>query len=252
MERVRGDISVEGISFSYEPNKPVLKEISFEIAEGEMLGLIGHSGAGKSTIANLITRLYDLEEGAIRIDGVNVKKIKVSDLRANIAMVSQESYLFIGTIAENISYSSKDATLEEIVAAAKMANAHDFIMKFPDGYDTVIGRGGRELSGGEKQRVSIARAILHNPRVLILDEATSAVDTETEGLIQDAIDKLIKGRTTIAIAHRLSTLRNADKLVILDGGKVAEQGTHLELINKKGTYYNLVTKQAEALKMKGV
>jgi ATP-binding cassette subfamily B protein len=217
-----------------------------------MLGIVGHSGAGKTTIANLINRLYDVDSGEITIDGVNVKNIALRDLRANIGVVSQETYLFMGTIAENIAYAKPGATMEEIFKAAKAAHAHDFIIKLPDGYDTVIGRGGRDLSGGERQRISIARAILYDPKILILDEATSAMDTETEGLIQDALDKLVKGRTTISIAHRLSTLRNADKLIVLDGGKIVESGTHSELIGLKGTYYKLVQKQSEALKMRGV
>ncbi|MEG6613668.1 ABC transporter transmembrane domain-containing protein [Pseudoclostridium thermosuccinogenes] len=252
MRDMKGNISFRSVNFSYEPNKPVLHDISFEIEAGKMLGIVGHSGAGKTTIANLINRLYDVDSGEITIDGVNVKNIALRDLRANIGVVSQETYLFMGTIAENIAYAKPGATMEEIFKAAKAAHAHDFIIKLPDGYDTVIGRGGRDLSGGERQRISIARAILYDPKILILDEATSAMDTETEGLIQDALDKLVKGRTTISIAHRLSTLRNADKLIVLDGGKIVESGTHSELIGLKGTYYRLVQKQSEALKMRGV
>ncbi len=252
MENMKGDICVKNVSFSYEPNKPVLHDISFEVKAGEMIGLVGHSGAGKSTIANLITRLYDVQEGSITIDGVNVKKIRIKDLKKQIGIVSQETFLFMGTIAENIAYARPDATREEIIAAAKAAHAHEFIMKLPDGYDTIIGAGNRDLSGGERQRISIARAILHNPKILILDEATASVDTETERHIQEALDKLIKGRTTISIAHRLSTLRSADKIVVLENGKIVELGTHNQLIVEKGAYYRLVQKQSEALKLKGV
>lgn len=249
---MKGDLELMNVTFNYEPNKPVLQDINLDIKAGEVIGLVGHSGAGKSTIANLITRLYDVKEGSISIDGVNVKELAIQDLRDQIAMVSQETYLFMGSIAENISYANPKATVEEIISAAKAANAHEFIMKLPDGYDTRIGSGGRDLSGGERQRVSIARAILQNPRILILDEATASVDTETEFQIQEALEKLVKGRTTISIAHRLSTLRNADRLFVLDKGKISEAGTHAELIKLKGVYYNLFTKQSEALKMRGV
>ncbi|HBM80697.1 MAG TPA: ABC transporter, partial [Clostridiaceae bacterium] len=252
MPNIKGGLEFKNVSFSYEPNKPVLNNISFKVNPGEMLGIVGHSGAGKSTIANLIDRLYDADEGGVYIDGVNIKDIDLKDLRGQIGMVSQESFLFMGSIAENIAYAKPDATMDEIVYAARAANAHDFIMEFPDGYDTVIGKAGRDLSGGEKQRISIARAILHNPRILILDEATASVDTETEGKIQESLERLVEGRTTISIAHRLSTLRNADKLVVVENGKIIESGTHIELINKKGTYYKMVQKQSEALKLRGV
>ncbi len=249
---MKGEIELKNVTFSYEPNKPVLQDINIKIKAGEVIGLVGHSGAGKSTIANLITRLYDVQEGSISIDGINVKDLAIKDLRKQIGMVSQETYLFIGTIAENISYAKPDATMEEIISAAKAANAHEFIMKLPDGYDTRIGTGGRDLSGGERQRISIARAILHDPKILILDEATASVDTDTERQIQEALEKLVKGRTTISIAHRLSTLRNADRLYVLENGKIVEEGTHAELIRARGVYYKLYTKQSEALKMRGV
>lgn len=252
LEAMQGNVEFRDVVFSYDPNKPVLQGVNFNVKAGEMIGLVGHTGAGKSTVANLISRLYDVNEGAILIDGINIKDIAVEDLRSQIGMVLQETYLFMGTIADNIRYTKPDASRLDIIRAAKMANAHEFIMKLPDGYDTVIGRSGRDLSGGERQRISIARAILHNPRILILDEATASLDTETEWQIQEALQKLIKGRTTISIAHRLSTLKDADRLLVLDGGKVAEEGTHNELARMKGIYYKLLQKQSEAMKIRGV
>lgn len=249
---IKGSITLKDVTFSYEPNKPVLHNISLEVKEGEMIGLVGHSGAGKSTLTNLISRLYDVTEGSILIDGMNVKDVCSRDLRKQIGMVLQETYLFTGTLAENIAYAKPDATMEEIIQATKAANAHDFIVKLPDGYNTVIGRMGHNLSGGERQRISIARAILLDPRILILDEATASLDTETEWQIQEALERLVKGRTTLSIAHRLSTLRNADRLVVIENGKVAETGTHMELVKLKGIYYNMLRKQSEALKIKGV
>ncbi|MDD5603635.1 MAG: ABC transporter transmembrane domain-containing protein [Eubacteriales bacterium] len=252
MPGIDGSIELRNVTFSYEPNKPVLHEINLEIKAGEMIGLVGHSGAGKSTLTNIITRLYDVNEGEILIDGVNIKDIAFSDLRPEIGMVLQDTYLFRGTVAENIAYARPDASEEEIIKAAKAANAHDFIVSMPDGYDTVLGRQKSNLSGGERQRVSIARALLHDPKILILDEATASVDTETERLIQEALERLIRGRTTIAIAHRLSTLRNADRLVVIEKGRIAEAGTHSELLKNEGAYFKMVQKQKEALKIKGV
>lgn len=249
MPRIRGEVELENVTFEYEPNRPVLHNINLHIRAGEVIGLVGRSGAGKSTIINLITRLYDVTEGSIRIDGVDVRDIRIADLRSQIGIVLQEPYLFHGSIAENIAYAKPDASPEEIIRAAKMANAHDFIVKLPDGYDTVIGRRGHNLSGGERQRVSIARAILHNPRILILDEATASVDTETEQKIQEALERLVEGRTTIVIAHRLSTLRNANRIVVVDKGRIVEVGTHAELEAAKGAYYELLEKQREALKI---
>ena len=199
-----------------------------------MLGIVGHSGAGKSTIVNLISRLYDATEGQVLIDGINVKDVTIASLRRSVAMVSQETYIFMGSVAQNIAYARPDASDEEIVAAAKAASAHEFIMRMPEGYNTLIGASGRSLSGGERQRISIARAILADPKILILDEATASVDTETERSIQDAIDRLVVGRTTISIAHRLSTLRAADRLIVIENGEVAESGTHAELARKQG------------------
>ncbi|MGL6173270.1 MAG: ABC transporter ATP-binding protein, partial [Cellulosilyticaceae bacterium] len=252
MPEIRGDVTLENVSFEYEANKPVLHNINVEVKKGEMIGLVGHSGAGKSTLTNIITRLYDVQEGEIRIDGVPIKEISLKDLHAQIGIVLQETTLFIGTLAENIAYAKPSATREEIINAAKIANAHDFISKLPDGYDTKVGARGHSLSGGEKQRIAIARAVLLDPKILILDEATASLDTETEKLIQEALERLVKGRTTFAIAHRLSTLRNADRLMVVEKGKIEEIGTHEELITQKGIYYKLVRKQQEALKLQGV
>ncbi len=248
MDRMRGEIEFKKVNFHYAPNRPILKDVSFHINPGDAVGLVGHTGAGKSTIANLINRLYDVVSGSIEIDGVDVKKIKGESLRKNIAIVSQEIFLFKGTVAENIRYARPDASMEEVIAAAKAANAHDFIMRLPDGYETMVGTGSRSLSGGERQRVSIARALLLNPSILILDEATAAMDTETERLIQDALTELIKGKTTITIAHRLSTLKDCNYLMAIENGEIAEQGTHEELIAKKGIYYRLYKLQAESMK----
>jgi ATP-binding cassette subfamily B protein len=217
-----------------------------------MLGIVGKSGAGKSTLANLITRLYDPNSGHIYIDGIDVRDMSFADIRRSVALVSQETYIFRGTIFENIAYANPNADKRAVLNAACAAFAHDFICKLPDGYDTFVGTGGRSLSGGERQRISIARAILADPRILILDEATAAVDTETERNIQSALEKLSVGRTTLSIAHRISTLRDADMLVVVEDGKIVEQGTHDELIRKKGTYFKLVQIQSEALKFRGI
>ncbi|MCX5660513.1 MAG: ABC transporter ATP-binding protein [Planctomycetota bacterium] len=252
LPRIEGRVTFENITFGYDPLKPVLHEVSLDVAPGEMIGLVGHSGAGKSTTINLLCRFYDPVRGRLLIDGVDAKQIAQKDLRSQIGLVLQDTFLFSGTVAENIAYARPEATREEIMAAAKAANAHDFIAAKPDGYDTPVGDRGGSLSGGERQRIAIARAILHNPRILILDEATSSVDTDTEKQIQDAIARLIKGRTTFAIAHRLSTLRNASRLVVLKGGKIEEMGTHDELMAKKGEFFRLVEMQQEMSRIKAI
>lgn len=252
LEEVKGLVEFRHVGFSYVKNRKVIDDVSFDVKPGEKLGIVGHTGAGKSTLANLLIRLYDVTEGEILIDGINVKDMAFEDLRKYISIVSQETYLFTGTIMDNIRYANPDASKEEVIEAAKIAGAHDFIMKLPDAYLTKIGFGSKDLSGGERQRVSIARAILRNPKILIMDEATAAMDTETERQIQTALERLVVGRTTIMIAHRLSTLRDADKLVVIENGKIPEAGTHNELIHKKGIYYKLYKLQMEALRNIGV
>ena len=243
---VEGRIELRDATFGYEPHIPVIKGISLTVEPGTMIGIVGHSGAGKSTLINLIGRLYDVEEGAILLDGVDLRHLKVEDLRNSIGYVLQETFLFNGSVAENIAYARPDATRADVVRAAAMAHAHSFVMRLQDGYDTVVGERGVVLSGGERQRIAIARAILHDPKILILDEATSSVDTDTESKIQAALRELVKGRTTLAIAHRLSTLRHADRLVVLKDGKLVEDGSHEELMEiEEGVYRKLVDIQVE-------
>lgn len=241
--QLRGDVEFRHVSFGYDIHNLVLHDVNFTVKAGQMIGLVGHSGAGKSTLINLLMRFYDVTEGSILVDGHDLREIRHTDLREQIGVVLQESYLFHGSIFDNIAYAKPNAKPSEVIEAAKAAYAHDFIVGFPDGYDSLVGERGMRLSGGERQRIAIARAILHNPRILILDEATASVDTQTEQQIQLALENLIRGRTTIAIAHRLSTLRNADKLIVIEGGRVKEEGSHDELMEAQGTFYNLVNAQ---------
>ncbi|MDP0500337.1 MAG: ABC transporter ATP-binding protein [Verrucomicrobiota bacterium JB022] len=250
---LQGHIVFEDVTFGYDPVRQILKGVSFEIQPGEMIGLVGPSGAGKTTVINLIARFFDTTTGTIRVDGHDIREVELGALRQQIGMVLQDPYLFHGSVLDNIRYGKPDATYDEVIGAARAANAHDFICKLPNGYDTIVGERGHTLSGGERQRVSIARAVLHNPRVLILDEATSSVDTETERKIQEAIDRLIHGRTVIAIAHRLSTLSRANRLFVMKDGKLVETGTHAELLNNPdGVYTKLHNIQRELHEMYAV
>ena len=242
---ITGDISFKDVVFGYRSHEPVLDGVSIDVKPGEMIGLVGASGTGKSTFINLVMRLYDVDEGSITVDGIDIRDYDPTDYHRQIGVVLQETFLFAGTVLDNLRFSKPDASLEEVIKAAKAANAHEFICKLPDGYNTYIGEKGHMLSGGEKQRVAIARAILGDPRILILDEATSALDTESEYQIQQALERLRQGRTTFAIAHRLSTLRCADRIAVIDDHKIAELGSHNELLKQKGIYYGLVMAQLE-------
>jgi ATP-binding cassette subfamily B protein len=240
LEPVQGRVTFEHVTFAYDGVRQVLRGVSFDVAPGEFIGLVGPSGGGKTTVVNLIARFYDVTGGNVRIDGMDLRRLETGHYRRQVGMVLQDPYLFHGTVLENIRYGKPEATLDEVIDAARAANAHDFIIKLTHGYDTVVGERGQTLSGGERQRVSIARAILHNPRILILDEATSSVDTETERHIQEALDHLVAGRTVFAIAHRLSTLRKASRLLVFKDGQLIEQGTHAELqALENGTYRRL-------------
>ncbi|MFQ5628767.1 MAG: ABC transporter ATP-binding protein [bacterium] len=246
LSRLEGRIRFRDVTFSYDGIRNVLKGVNFDVEPGEMIGLVGPSGSGKSTLVNLVCRFYDVADGTISIDGHEIRDLDLHALRKQIGVVLHEPYLFHGTIAENIAYGQPDVTLDAILEASKAANAHEFICSFPDAYDSVVGERGLTLSGGERQRISIARAILNKPRLLILDEATSSVDTETEKKIQEAMERLVAGRTTFAIAHRLSTLSSANRLFVMENGKLIEQGTHAELLGKDdGVYAKLHNTQTE-------
>jgi ATP-binding cassette subfamily B protein len=247
---IQGDVEFRKVHFGYKSYDPVLEDISLEVKKGEMIGLVGASGTGKSTMINLIMHLYEVDDGELLIDGININDLDIESYHSQLGVVLQETFLFTGTILNNIRYAKPDATQEEVIRAAKMANAHDFICKTPDGYNTYLGEKGHNLSGGERQRIAIARAILNDPKLLILDEATSSLDTESEYLIQKALERLTAGRTTFAIAHRLSTLRGADRLIVIDGHRIAEIGTHNELMEKKDIYYSLVMAQLQMQKLK--
>jgi ATP-binding cassette subfamily B protein len=243
LEKVTGKIEITNAGFRYG-NRTVIKNINLTIQPGEMIGLVGHSGSGKSTLVNLMCRFYDVSSGSISLDGINIRSLPIAEYRRNIGLVLQDPFLFFGSIADNIAYGKPDASRAEIVSAARAAHAHEFILRLPHGYDSLVGERGHGLSGGERQRISIARALLIDPHILILDEATASVDTETEKEIQKALDNLVQGRTTIAIAHRLSTLHKANRLVVLDQGEVVEIGSHDELMAKEGAYYRLYQAQA--------
>ncbi|WP_097028609.1 ABC transporter ATP-binding protein [Clostridium peptidivorans] len=245
LENPKGEITLENVSFSYDNRNAVLKNINICMEAGKTVAIVGPSGSGKTTFCSIIPRFYEVDEGSVKIDGIDIRDIKIKSLRNNIGIVQQDVYMFVGTIKENIAYGNPKATDEQIIEAAKMANAHEFIMGLEEGYDTYVGERGVKLSGGQKQRISIARVFLKNPQVLILDEATSALDNESERLIQRSLELLSRNRTTIVIAHRLSTIRNADEIIVLTDEGIKERGNHDELINKKGEYMHLYNMQFE-------
>lgn len=244
---LKGDVVFNGVDFGYNDKKIVLHDVKLYAQPGQKIAFVGSTGAGKTTITNLINRFYDIQDGKIRYDGININKIKKSDLRRSLGIVLQETQLFTGTVMENIRYGKLDATDEEVMAAARLANADGFIRRLPEGYQTMLRNNGANLSQGQRQLLAIARAAVADPPVLILDEATSSIDTRTEKLVQDGMDKLMKGRTTFVIAHRLSTVRNSDCIMVLENGRIIERGTHDQLIEEKGKYYQLYTGNSGAV-----
>ncbi|MFB5083532.1 ABC transporter ATP-binding protein, partial [Symbiobacterium thermophilum] len=240
---IRGEVELDNVTFAYEEGRTALRGVSLKVNPGETVALVGHTGAGKTSIINLLSRFYDVNEGAVRIDGVDVRDVTLESLRRQIAVVLQDTFIFSGTIMDNIRYGRLDATDEEVIAAAKAVRAHDFIMRLPHGYQTEVRERGSRLSMGERQLISFARALLADPRILVLDEATASIDTQTELLIQEALARLLQGRTSFVIAHRLATIRNADKIVVLDHGQIVEMGTHESLMARRGVYYNLIQAQ---------
>ena len=250
LPKVKGDVRFNDVSFAYNENEEVLSHVSFEVKPGEMIAFVGPSGAGKSTVASLLPRFYDATNGSITIDGQDIRKVTLDSLREQVGIVPQETVLFNGSVYDNILYGRLDATREEVEAAAKAANAHDFIMQLPNGYETMLGDRGMNISGGQRQRISIARAKLKNPQILILDEATSALDTESERVVQEALDRLMVGRTSFVIAHRLSTIKNADKIMVLENGQLIEQGNHDELMAMDGLYAHLYKIQYRSKEVK--
>jgi ABC-type multidrug transport system fused ATPase/permease subunit len=243
IQGLQRDLVYDKVSYDHDPEHPVLRDISFRLPKGRTLALVGHTGSGKTTLADLLPRFYEVDEGAIQIDGVDIRRLRIASLRDQIALVTQDTLLFRDTVANNIAYGREGTTREEIERVARAANAHDFILRLPQGYDTEIGERGTKLSGGERQRISIARALLKDAPILILDEATSALDTASEAVVQQAINNLKAGRTTIVIAHRLSTIREADQILVLDRGRIAERGTHQELLARGGIYAEMINIQ---------
>jgi ATP-binding cassette, subfamily B, bacterial len=240
---VRGDIAFQDVTFAYDPARPVLQDVSFAVAAGQTAAFVGPSGAGKTTITNLVPRFYDARSGAVMIDGIDVRTVTLASLRRDIGIVAQETYLFHDTIAANLRYGKLEATDEELIAAAKAANIHDFIASLPAGYQTMVGERGHKLSGGERQRLAIARVLLKDPRILILDEATSSLDSHNEAMIQSALEVVMRGRTSLVIAHRLSTILKADVIFVVESGRIVESGTHADLLARAGPYSRLYWEQ---------
>jgi len=243
MPEILGDVVFDHVEMEYVPDEPVLKDINFHVERGQIIAFVGHTGAGKTTIANLIPRFYDVTRGAVIIDGMDVRNVQMDSLRDQIGIVLQDTFLFSDTVMENIRYGKIDASDEEVIEAAQLVAAHDFIERLPEGYDTILGERGSGLSQGQRQLIAIARVALMNPKILILDEATSSVDTRTERIIQAAFEKLLAGRTSFVIAHRLSTIKHADQVILMQEGEIIERGTHLELLDKKGVYHDLYMSQ---------